>query len=57
MVARIARVRIGGKAFRYEGEEFTVVFPRRTAAQVLPHLEKVRQSVEDSGFTLRNQNR
>ncbi len=53
VAARIARVRGGGRAFRYGGEEFTVVFPRRTAGEVLPHLESVRKSVEDSGFTLR----
>jgi diguanylate cyclase (GGDEF)-like protein len=57
VAARIALVRNGGKAFRYGGEEFTVVFPRRITAEVLPCLEKVRQSVEDSGFTLRSQSR
>ncbi len=27
--SKIGRVRGGGKAFRYGGEEFTVIFPRK----------------------------
>lgn len=36
----------GGKAFRYGGEEFTIVFPRTKLADALPHLEKLRAEVE-----------
>ena len=36
----------GGKAFRYGGEEFTVVFPRTRLADAVPHLEKLRAAVE-----------
>jgi diguanylate cyclase (GGDEF)-like protein len=58
MVAtRISRVTGGGKAFRYGGEEFTVVFPGRHGDQVLLHLEKLRKAVEAAGFTLRSRGR
>jgi diguanylate cyclase (GGDEF)-like protein len=58
MVAtRISRVTGGGKAFRYGGEEFTVVFPGRYGDQVLLHLEKLRKAVEAAGFTLRSTGR
>ena len=58
MVAgRMDRVGGGGKPFRYGGEEFTVVFPGKTAEEAFPHLDALRQSIEDSGFTIRAKNR
>lgn len=58
MVAgRMDRVGGGGRAFRYGGEEFTVVFPGKTADESLPHLDTLRQSIEDSGFTIRAKDR
>lgn len=58
MVAtRISRVAGGGRAFRYGGEEFTVVFPGRHADQVVFFLEKLRKAVEAAGFTLRRSGR
>lgn len=58
MVAgRMDRVGGGGKPFRYGGEEFTVVFPGKTAEEAFPHLDTLRQSIEDSGFTIRAKNR
>ncbi|MES2819546.1 MAG: GGDEF domain-containing protein [Pseudomonadota bacterium] len=44
----------GGKAYRYGGEEFTLVFPGKTLEQCLPHLEKVRQAVEHYRLHLRD---
>ncbi len=51
---RIARVRGGGKAYRYGGEEFSIVFPGRELEQCLPHLEDVRSAVEDYEMSLRD---
>jgi len=51
--SRIARVGGGGRYFRYGGEEFTIVFPGRSEEETLPFLERLRQSVETAGFTLR----
>ena len=58
MVAgRLAKVAGGGKAFRYGGEEFTVVFPGKTRAEAMPYLEELRKSVEESRFSLRRMGR
>jgi diguanylate cyclase (GGDEF)-like protein len=51
---QIARVRGGGKAYRYGGEEFSIVFPGRELEQCLPHLEDVRSAVEDYEMSLRD---
>lgn len=47
----------GGKAFRYGGEEFTILFPGKSVAEVLPHLEQLREKVAGRGFTLRGKGR
>ncbi len=58
MVAgRIARVGGGGQAFRYGGEEFTVVFPGKSIAETLPFLEALRENVEDYRLALRASDR
>lgn len=55
MVAgQLARVGGGGKAYRYGGEEFTIVFAGRSLEESQVHLERVRQAVADSGFALRS---
>ncbi|WP_312561799.1 GGDEF domain-containing protein [Anaerospora sp.] len=43
----------GGKAFRYGGEEFTILFPRTRLADALPHLEKLRAEVEKCPYQYR----
>jgi diguanylate cyclase (GGDEF)-like protein len=40
----------GGKAFRYGGEEFSIVFPHAKISEVMPHLEKLRAAVEKSPY-------
>ncbi len=49
----IAAVGGGGRPFRYGGEEFAIVFPGRRYDRVEPRLERLRQRVEDEGFTVR----
>src|SRR5882672_7335390 len=44
--ARLAGVDGGGKAFRYGGEEFAVLFPDKKIEEALPYLESLRQSIE-----------
>jgi GGDEF domain-containing protein len=51
--AHINEVGGGGKAYRYGGEEFTVVFPRKTAAEAMPYLEALRKNVESYRLALR----
>ena len=53
VAAKIAHVGGGGKPYRYGGEEFTVVFPGKTAALAQPHLEALRASIEQYRMMLR----
>ena len=57
VAARIRRVSDGGKAFRYGGEEFSIVFPGKNAEAVTDALDTVRRAVEDSRFTVRSGDR
>lgn len=54
VASRLRQVRGGGRAFRYGGEEFTILFPGKGREQALPHLEAVRAAVAAARFTLRN---
>ena len=57
VAAKIGNVKGGGKAFRYGGEEFTIVFPRKTIEQALPELEAVRQAIQDYKIVIRHPQR
>lgn len=57
VAAAVQQVTGGGKAFRYGGEEFAVLFRRKTSASSVPHLERVRQRIQMSDFTLRRDSR
>jgi diguanylate cyclase (GGDEF)-like protein len=50
---RLASLGGGGRAFRYGGEEFTVLFPGKDVEQARDHLEALRQTIQASPFTLR----
>lgn len=50
---RIERVRGGGSAYRFGGEEFVIVFARAGVAQVMAHLEALRIDVARHGLMLR----
>jgi len=56
VASRLRKVR-GGRCYRYGGEEFTVIFPRRDLEQCLPSLEELRTAVEDSRLRLRGGDR
>jgi len=58
MVAiQLSRVTGGGRAYRYGGEEFTILFPNKSVEEALPHLEKTRERIEAASFTLRGPDR
>lgn len=58
MVAiNLAQVSGGGRAFRYGGEEFVVLFAGKDMQSVQPHLETLRQAIAGSAFTLRARDR
>jgi diguanylate cyclase (GGDEF)-like protein len=54
IAAHIVRVGGGGKAFRYGGEEFTVLFPGKDAEDAIPYLEAVREDIESYRMALRS---
>jgi diguanylate cyclase (GGDEF)-like protein len=53
VAARLARVTGGGRAFRVGGEEFSILFPRKSMKEVLAHLELLRDLIAGSAFRVR----
>jgi len=51
--SRLGKVTGGGKAFRYGGEEFTVIFPSKGREDAYDHLEALRKEIEENRFTVR----
>jgi diguanylate cyclase (GGDEF)-like protein len=54
VAAQLARVGGGGRAFRYGGEEFAVLFPGRTAEDALGPLEDLRLRIASDRFAVRS---
>jgi diguanylate cyclase (GGDEF)-like protein len=57
VAARLAEVGGGGMAFRYGGEEFSVLFPDRGLKEALPFLESTRESIERYRMAVRSEER
>ncbi|MBI2571473.1 MAG: GGDEF domain-containing protein [Candidatus Schekmanbacteria bacterium] len=57
LAVRLRTVGGGGRAFRYGGEEFTVLFFGKTADEARAPLESLRQHVESSRMTVRSASR
>jgi diguanylate cyclase (GGDEF)-like protein len=58
MVAtKLVQVGGGGIAYRYGGEEFTVLFPGKSTEEVLPHLEDLRERIAAHALRLRAKDR
>ena len=54
MVAtRLARVTGDGQPYRVGGEEFSIVFPRKSIKEVVPHLEALRVAIAEARFRVR----
>ncbi|HEY5637816.1 MAG TPA: GGDEF domain-containing protein, partial [Burkholderiales bacterium] len=45
------------RAYRYGGEEFSVLFPDRGVAAVLPELERLRESIASYRMNVRGEDR
>ena len=50
VASKLARVTGDGRAFRVGGEEFSILFPGKSLAETLPHLELLRADIEASTF-------
>ena len=57
MGAHIADVGGGGLAYRYGGEEFTVLFPGKGADSTIPYLEALRRDIEKYKMAVRASDR
>ena len=57
VAAQLSQVGGGGRAFRYGGEEFLVVFRGRSAKEAEPFAESLRSSIAERGFLLRSSDR
>jgi len=57
VASKLALVKIGGKVFRYGGEEFTVVFSRKGKEHTLAELERLRQDIADYKIVIRHPQR
>lgn len=57
VAGRLSSIAGGGRAFRYGGEEFVILFSRATASEAVPHLEAARRAIADSSFVLRGPRR
>ena len=51
VASNLMTVEGGGKAFRYGGEEFTIIFPGKSINDVMPHLENLREQISKCGYT------
>jgi diguanylate cyclase (GGDEF)-like protein len=54
VASKLSRVGGGSEAFRVGGEEFSILFPGRTATEVVDYLELLRLNIENSSFRLRS---
>jgi GGDEF domain-containing protein len=50
IASKLARVSGGGEAYRCGGEEFVILFPGKTTAEVKDHLEQLRKTIENAEF-------
>lgn len=47
----------GGKAYRYGGEEFTILFPGRSAEEAFPAVDALREAIGKDTFEIRRRER
>jgi diguanylate cyclase (GGDEF)-like protein len=57
VASKIRKIGSGGLAYRYGGEEFAILFPKRSAELVEPALNKLRETISSYQMTLRNKER
>jgi diguanylate cyclase (GGDEF)-like protein len=57
VASKLGQVTGGGKAFRYGGEEFTIIFPGKLVDETIAHLERLRKTVAQTRFIIRGRNR
>jgi diguanylate cyclase (GGDEF)-like protein len=54
VASKLANVTGGGKAYRYGGEEFVLLFPSKTSDDAFTHTDILRDVISKSPFSVRN---
>jgi diguanylate cyclase (GGDEF)-like protein len=57
VASKLAHVAGGGKAYRYGGEEFAVLFPGRPIEEAFTYLDRMRRLIEQTRFAVRGGDR
>jgi diguanylate cyclase (GGDEF)-like protein len=57
VASRLSKAEGGGKPFRYGGEEFTLIFPGKTALEASQFAEELRKDVANKPFYIRSAKR
>lgn len=57
VASRLRSIPGGGSAYRYGGEEFTILFPGKSAKEAKPFLESLRLQIARHPFTVRSSQR
>ncbi len=57
VAAELQKVGGGGRAYRYGGEEFAILFPGTTSTEASGPLETMRRTIADRRFAIRSPNR
>jgi diguanylate cyclase (GGDEF)-like protein len=57
VASKLSKVTGGGRAYRYGGEEFALVFAGQTLEECMPHLELIREAIATYSIKLRNDDR
>ena len=53
VASKLSSVSGGGKAYRYGGEEFTILFPSRELDESFMHVDVLRQNISTTPFRIR----
>lgn len=57
VATHLARIPGSGKAYRYGGEEFAILFPGAKKVDCVPRLEALRKRIAEAGFVVRGPDR
>lgn len=57
VAAKLDEIGGGGKAYRYGGEEFTLIFANKTPEQAIPYIQKVREEIANYTMKIRDKDR
>ncbi len=57
IAGKLGKVTGSGSAYRYGGEEFTLVFNGKDREQALPHLQQLREIIANSPFVINREDR